>query len=699
MLATAVLSVFGFFFWILVARLFSTPQIGVATALISVMSLISYLSLIGFNVAFVRFLPNSPSANAKMNTGMLLVAAAAIVFSLGFVGLVRMLAPELAFIQNPLLSAAFALFCVTSALNILTEAIFLAGRKTGYTLFNNTAFSVVKLLLPVFFIPLGALGIFFAAAFSQVAGFVINLYLLTRRFNYRPSFAIDTTIITTVWRYCASNYISSILTLLPPTVLPLLIINHLGAESSAYYYIAMMIANLLYVIPTAMTRALFAEVSHDERTLNVNSKKAILGIGALLLPSIIFLFAAGGLVLSIFGAEFAQGKELLWLLSLSGITISINAVLNSLFQIRKDLGAIITMSAASASVTLLLSYALIPLGLAGIGTAWLCGTLTATIVGYVLYRRWPQAAWVLLDEYVHYRFVEAKLTMRSWFIHGFSRPAILFYPHKPTAMHILYPVCHALGLRITNDPRDEFVAAIAFEDVTVRQHYPVLQEISKTKNVINGECYDISKERVERVFAQVFGYESFVDPETFVGRCVKKSSANATHDGVIIECPQKRQEGYVYQKLIDSEVKERFADLRVLIYKNVIPLVSVKYKNPLDRFNDTVDSRIGSVEEYFSPQEVAKIFEFCREFGFDCGELDVLRDKTDGRIYIVDANITSSGPRVGKHMTPYCYYEVYLKKIVDAFASEFLPPSSFSAPTSTTAPASTLTLELERAKQ
>jgi len=38
------------------------------------------------------------------------------------------------------------------------------------------------------------------------------------------------------------------------------------------------------------------------------------------------------------------------------------------------------------------------------------------------------------------------------------------------------------------------------------------------------------------------------------------------------------------------------------------------------------------------------ISEFCSRIGLDYGELDVLRNKDDGKIYIVDVNYTPWGP-------------------------------------------------------
>jgi hypothetical protein len=60
---------------------------------------------------------------------------------------------------------------------------------------------------------------------------------------------------------------------LPAMVLPILITNLIGVKFSAYFYMAMMIANLLYIIPTATSQSLFAEGSHIETELKMHLKK------------------------------------------------------------------------------------------------------------------------------------------------------------------------------------------------------------------------------------------------------------------------------------------------------------------------------------------------------------------------------------------------------------------------------------------
>src|SRR3989344_6118448 len=110
MSATAVVAGFGFFFWLINARLFLTEEIGLATALISVMNLVSILSLIGFNATFIRFLPGSERPNDKLNTGMVLVGITAVLLTGIFVILSNIISPPLHNLLNTPTTALIFIF-------------------------------------------------------------------------------------------------------------------------------------------------------------------------------------------------------------------------------------------------------------------------------------------------------------------------------------------------------------------------------------------------------------------------------------------------------------------------------------------------------------------------------------------------------------------------------------------------------------
>jgi glutathione synthase/RimK-type ligase-like ATP-grasp enzyme len=86
-------------------------------------------------------------------------------------------------------------------------------------------------------------------------------------------------------------------------------------------------------------------------------------------------------------------------------------------------------------------------------------------------------------------------------------------------------------------------------------------------------------------------------------------------------------------------------DHRVPVVGGEIPLVYLKRRPLRDRFSNT-NLRVGLADagEVFSAAERERLLAFCRAMGLDLGEIDVLRDAGDGRIYVVDVNRTAWGP-------------------------------------------------------
>ena len=253
----------------------------------------------------------------------------------------------------------------------------------------------------------------------------------------------------------------------------------------------------------------------------------------------------------------------------------------------------------------------------------------------------------------------------------FKRRFILCYPEKPGSLHSFYPLCRALGLKITTDPHKDATIIMHFEDATFRNNHPVLNELAKTKRIINGRCSDISKEKVDEVFSRVFGYSLSIDPRVHTGPCVEKSNINGANDGRIVDCPRSPQEGYIYQKLVDTQDGDMAVDMRISIFGSEIPLVYLRHKHITDRFRNTQKAVRVPASDVLSEGEQRKIILFCKELGFDYGELDAVREKSDGKLYIVDANTTPWCPHPG-HQISFDEYEYFLKTSSDCFASEFM---------------------------
>ncbi len=223
------------------------------------------------------------------------------------------------------------------------------------------------------------------------------------------------------------------------------------------------------------------------------------------------------------------------------------------------------------------------------------------------------------------------------------RAKISFFPKKPHSYYAIWPVCQLADVKIVDDPADADLHFF-FED---REFRTAPLRAPTNKAAFNIGCHDIRKSVVSRVFGEVFGYSLTIDPHTHRGQAVEKSELNGKHDGRIIECPvDAPRSDRVYQRLVDNTFDGReFVDIRTPVVGGKTPFVYLKRRSRDLRFsneNHRVD--LAPVDAMLSTDEQAKIAEFTKAMALDFGGLDVLRDREDGRIYIVDANKTDMGP-------------------------------------------------------
>ena len=234
--------------------------------------------------------------------------------------------------------------------------------------------------------------------------------------------------------------------------------------------------------------------------------------------------------------------------------------------------------------------------------------------------------------------------------HGQAR-FVLVHPDWPSKRASIMAYADALGWAVTNRPdtpalfNGTTVLKLAFDDRTEkRQAQP---------GFWNGYCLDISKSTLDRHHHDVFGYGVNVHPRTHSGPMLEKSEGNAVHDGREIEGPlaaAEVQPGKVYQRIIDNRTESGlFEDLRVVVINGQVPVVYRKRKSGEVRYtNETVEVDLAaSPKTVLSEEEMVQIASISTKMRADFAELDILRDRQDGRIYCVDLNPTPYGPPAG----------------------------------------------------
>ena len=234
--------------------------------------------------------------------------------------------------------------------------------------------------------------------------------------------------------------------------------------------------------------------------------------------------------------------------------------------------------------------------------------------------------------------------------HG--QPLFVFvHPDWPSKRASIMAYADALKWVVTNRPETParfngtVALKLAFDDHTEKRQ--------AQSGFWNGHCLDISKSTLDRHHHEVFGYGLNVDPTIHEGPMLEKSEGNAVHDGREIQgplSPDQLQPSKVYQRIIDNRTENGlFEDLRVVVIRGELPIVYRKRKTGEVRYtNETAEVDLAeSPKTVLSESEIDQIASLSAKMCAEFAELDVLRDREEGRIYCVDLNPTAYGPPAG----------------------------------------------------
>jgi O-antigen/teichoic acid export membrane protein len=387
--SNAFLQATGFFFWIIAARLYTAESVGLSSAAIMAMMLLSQLSYMGLDYALVRFLPTAGDKSRDMiSTCITIGTIMSITVALVFIAGLDWWSPALIPIRgHPMLISIFVITVLAATLSAFTQRIFIARLKSGLALTQGLIFGLTRFIPLVFlvaFIP--SFGIFSAWGMALLLGVIVTLFPLARiEGGHYPRFSINKDVLRSMLGFSFSNYLVSILFNLPGLVLPIMVVNLIGAEQNAYFYIGWSLGNILLMIPSSLSFSLLAESSSDRNALAQEVIRSIKLITLILVPSILFMLFLGDKLLWLFGHAYSENAtNLLRILALSTIPNAVISIYFSVQRVKLKMGMVNVLSLILAVFTLGMSWVLIPrLGITGAGLGWLSGQ-TIIAVGIII---------------------------------------------------------------------------------------------------------------------------------------------------------------------------------------------------------------------------------------------------------------------------------------------------------------------------
>lgn len=379
----------GFLFWVVIARYYAPNDVGLAAALISLVSLIACISRLGLDMSIIRYIGGEADRRGAINTCLTVTSVTTLLIALIFSIGIHFFGRDLDIVWDSVFcSITFVGITVMFSQFNMISSFFIALKEVQYLFWQNMIMLVLKLFLPLALVPLFYFGIFASWGAAVTIGVGISLMAFLRKIDpdYYPHLTIDKRFLKRSFHFSCANYLVNISGNIPSYFLPLMIVYYLSPADNAYYSISFAIASFLFMIPAATSMSAFAEGS----TSNINFISNLLDEAkytlVIVLLGVALIILLKDKVLLIFGSDYVKGgSHLLLLLSLSSIFVTINTLYNSYLRVQLKNLELVAVTVIPSLGIVLISYYLsevLQWGVSGIGYGFLIshGFLTAYIL-------------------------------------------------------------------------------------------------------------------------------------------------------------------------------------------------------------------------------------------------------------------------------------------------------------------------------
>ncbi len=373
--SSAIGAAFGLLFWLVAARAFDEATVGVNAALISTMMLVAGLSSLGLPTALVRFIPAFGGRSGALIARSYAVAVAiTVLLATGVaIGLGRFY-EELTLLRSPVGVVAFVVACAAWQVFVLQDSALVGIGQTRVVPVENAVFSIAKLaMLAAAVVVIPRWGIF-AAWVAPLAVIIVAVNLIIiRRLPTTRGDAVEGLGTGDLVRFSIWEHVSALTWIGAIGVLPLVVLARLGDEANAFYSLSWAIAYNLMLVSANIGTAFIAEAANDPDRLAAQRSSATRQAVVLVVPAALVAVVLAPQLLSVVGGRYAtEGVTVLRLLLLAGIAHIPVAIAMASLRAQRRVGALVGVASLEVGLVGVISAVAIgPLGVAGVGLAWL----------------------------------------------------------------------------------------------------------------------------------------------------------------------------------------------------------------------------------------------------------------------------------------------------------------------------------------
>ncbi|MFI6175712.1 MULTISPECIES: lipopolysaccharide biosynthesis protein [unclassified Nonomuraea] len=321
---TVVTGTLGMGYWLLAAHFYTPEEFGRGQAVITAMRLFASLTALGFVGALARFLPVAGRRTPELILrGYGLAAATGGVAALGFLltlplwgktySVLAGFGPGLFFLASVLVWAVFT----------LQDVVLTGLRKATWVPVNNLVFGLVKMgLLVALASALPDGGIFVSWMIPTALALIPVNWLIfgvvVPRHVKSLGTAHEPPRLRQIGRFLAGDFPGTLSILAIVYLVPVVVATKVGEATFGRFSMAHTLASMIELLAMNMAVSLTVEGSFDRSKLALNCRRALRRGFMIVTPIIVVAIIGAPLILTVFGAEFAdEGSTLLRLMALA----------------------------------------------------------------------------------------------------------------------------------------------------------------------------------------------------------------------------------------------------------------------------------------------------------------------------------------------------------------------------------------------
>ena len=324
MASLAIASGFGLLYWIVAARRFPASAVGLGSAVVPAMSLLTVIAVAGLPAAVIMA---SPRLGRRRSAVMVKAMAVVVVLVIRHGNIARLS-------HSPFGVALLVVGAASTAAATVADGWAIARRRTDLLLLRNLLATFIKLGL--LFLPYPAIdglpGGTAAILISWTVGFLLASVITGVRLYPDPDSSIGTEV--SVARLSLVNWPTQLASQLPLYLLPLIVFVKLGAVANAHFYAAWNLAATLALIAPAVGQSLLAEGARHPELLGQQARSAMRLTFTVLAIPVASALALARPLLALFGHGYTDAAGLLRLLSLEAFPGAVVFLVAAVLRVR-----------------------------------------------------------------------------------------------------------------------------------------------------------------------------------------------------------------------------------------------------------------------------------------------------------------------------------------------------------------------------